>query len=379
MTIQLTCTCGRKLKIKDEFGGQEGQCPACGATLMIPMAGEVPELPRAEPSPITDAESELRSDQEIPLAPKRRENREPEDLTNHAGGPLPVSGDYFVDAPREIGKLVSAYTTLREGQRPWSIGARVLISLLCMFAGFCLAVVVDLVFDLLPDCWGFFWMVVLPAGALLIAIFATKFSHTVTYVGEEGVARYCCSGNRDNVNTKEVFLFRDATHLRTTTTHHYRRGVYQNTTYAYAWTDVGGRKRYDITGTHTSKQNTPPATDYFHYARGAELAWTMYLLDQANRQVDLAGGVSFPLKGRQSIRLCPGKIIFYFKEEEPIEWDAEDVGDAVIHEGQVKLKRIDAKEGWFSSTGVMKFPFDSLANAQLFFHLLEKLIGIEAR
>ena len=31
MAIVLHCSCGRKLQIRDEFAGQEGKCPACGA------------------------------------------------------------------------------------------------------------------------------------------------------------------------------------------------------------------------------------------------------------------------------------------------------------------------------------------------------------
>ena len=40
-------------------------------------------------------------------------------------------------------------------------------------------------------------------------------------------------------------------------------------------------------------------------------------------------------------------------------------------------RRRDAKEGWFSSTGVFKFPYGSLANAQLFIFLVEKLVGVK--
>jgi hypothetical protein len=250
---------------------------------------------------------------------------------------------------------------------------------LATFGGLFLGAGIDLVFDLRGSFWFIVWPLVFLAGAFLLALYLTSFSHTVSYVGEEGVARYCCSGTRDTVNKTEVFQFRDATHLRTSTTHHYNRGSYQYTSYKYTWTDVGGRPRHEISGTHNSRQSTPPSTHPFHYARAAELAWTLYLMEQAHRQIDLAGGVSFPLKGRQSIRICPGLIVFNLKDDEPIEWEAEEVGDAVIQQGVVKIKRVDAQEGWFSSTGVVKFPFDQLANAQLFFHLLEKYIGVEVR
>jgi hypothetical protein len=381
MAILLTCPCGRKLKVKDEFAGQEGQCPACGQTLMIPYPGDEAQPAPPPPPPAVELkpepESEAQSDQEVRRIPQRAEQR-PERLPNHGGDALPLNGDYFVEAPAEIGPLTSANTTLRQGQRPWSIAARIILCVAATLGGLFLGVGLDLIFDF-STFWFFLWLIACPLVAFAIALAVTSFTHTVTYVGEEGVARFVCSGTRTNVTKKEVFLFRDATHLRTSTTHHYNRGSYQYTSYKFTWTDVGGRQRYEISGTHNNKNGVPPSTHAFHYGRGAELAWTMYLLDQAHRQIDLAGGVSFPLKAGKSIRVCPGRIIFNFKDDDPVEWEAEEVGDAVIQKGVVKIKRVDAQEGWFSSTGVIKFPFDELANAQLFFHLMEKLIGIEVR
>ena len=42
----------------------------------------------------------------------------------------------------------------------------------------------------------------------------------------------------------------------------------------------------------------------------------------------------------------------------------------------VSILEPDAKEGWFSSHGVFKFPYGSLANAQLFLILMDKLVGV---
>jgi hypothetical protein len=56
-----------------------------------------------------------------------------------------------------------------------------------------------------------------------------------------------------------------------------------------------------------------------------------------------------------------------------------DVAEAGVDQGVVRFKRGDAQEGWFSSTGVYKFSFEHLANAQLFFHLLDKLVGVQVR
>jgi hypothetical protein len=36
MPIELTCPCGRRLRVSDAFAGQQGRCPACGRRLRIP-------------------------------------------------------------------------------------------------------------------------------------------------------------------------------------------------------------------------------------------------------------------------------------------------------------------------------------------------------
>lgn len=48
MPISVTCTCGKKLSVKDELAGKRGKCPACGAMLSIPQPPKPAAIP-AEP------------------------------------------------------------------------------------------------------------------------------------------------------------------------------------------------------------------------------------------------------------------------------------------------------------------------------------------
>src|SRR5205807_750919 len=130
----------------------------------------------------------------------------------------------------------------------------------------------------------------------------TRFRHTCTYVGRDGVARFICTGNRDNFSTNEVFHFRDAAELRTAQTRHYHNGVYTGTQYSFTWTDVGGRKRYAISGRHKSEKGNPPANDPYQFGRAAEVQWTVYLLEETLRTIEERGSVLFNLKGGQWIR-----------------------------------------------------------------------------
>src|SRR5436305_1458122 len=46
------------------------------------------------------------------------------DVLNHAGDPIAADADFFAPPPDEIGTVITAHSTLRRGQRPFSAPAR---------------------------------------------------------------------------------------------------------------------------------------------------------------------------------------------------------------------------------------------------------------
>jgi hypothetical protein len=383
MAIVVTCGCGRKLQVREEFAGREGQCPACGGALHIPgPEAEPPAAPAADPAPEAPRNAWALTPDTRPADPARKaapttEGAEREGpFSNHGGGPIPPDADFFADSPPEIGPLASAHTTLRHGQEPWSPGGR--LAVLALSAAVGLAVSAAAV-QLTGAGRSSLGPALLVCGAtvflaVLIAAVATRFRHTCSYVGREGVASFACAGRRGRVVGRKVFCFRDAAELRTAQTEQYVNGAYAGTNWRFAWSDVGGRPRFVLRGTHRDKGEPPPA-DPYHFARAAEMAWTYYLLGQAGRQVELAGAVLFTLSGRKWIRLGPGVLSADFGQG-PVEWPAAEIAGASVQQGVVRIIRRDAREGWLSSTGVLKFNFAELANAQLFFHLLVNLVGV---
>jgi len=372
--ITLICkSCSRKLQIRDEFAGQTGQCPACGSTLDIPGPEPGPEL-----APLTSRAVELTA--ELPDRPQEVSEPEPpsesqEPLLDHGGGGLPAGADFFAPVPEEIGPLRSAHTTLLQGQYPKPMSGRLAGATVLGGVGVAIGLLIVVGLQVHSDFWRGFWPIALGLGCFGLVMALTGFNHTCTYVGRDGVVRFVCSGSRDNLTTQEVFRFRDAADLRTSITLRYTNGAYQNTTYAYTWTDIGGRERYAIRGSHNSEAGTPASTDLYHYAKASEIAWTIYLFGAAYSQLELGSSVLFNLTGGQWIRLGHGVIIFGMGGE-PEQWRADEVRGATIQKGVVKIMRHDAKEGWFSSSGLHKFSFDQLGNAQLFFHMLDKVVGI---
>jgi hypothetical protein len=376
MAIVIACECGRKLQIKDEFAGQEGQCPACSRTFLIPgspAVEEVPYLPTgptelADPGPLpaVAAAREVSVDDKVGAS---------EPINNHGGEGLHPHSDFFAGAPPDIGPVVTAYTTLRQGVEPWTPGSRLGLTACVSVAAAAVAFFIVNLIEPDSEFWYFFWPLLAAAVGAAIALASTRFKHTCTYVGRDGVARFTCTGNRVNISEAEVFRFRDASELRTSQTRHYHNGAYTGTSYTHTWSDVGGRKRYAITGRHKSEKGNPPSTDPFQFARAAEVQWTIYLLDETYRTIELNGTVLFNLTGGQWVRLGKGYMILSTGGD-GAQWNADEIAMVNVAQGVVRIKRADAQEGWFSSQGVFKFSFDSLANAQLFLHLCEKLVGV---
>src|SRR5262249_29429633 len=54
MPIDLTCSCGRQLRVADEYAGRQGRCPACGAVLDIPQRDAL--VSRWTPPPTDEAQ-----------------------------------------------------------------------------------------------------------------------------------------------------------------------------------------------------------------------------------------------------------------------------------------------------------------------------------
>jgi hypothetical protein len=387
--ITFDCPCGKKLQVRDEFAGKQGKCPVCGRTLSIPEHTE-PAVPsdgpayRLAPGRDTTADDfDTGAPAAAPRDEKPRRARRPvaegedwepdEDLCNHAGGELGRKDDFFAPPPAEIGAIQSAHTSLRRDKRPLSPGVRLAVALVGGAAGLLIGLLIAV--NLKSPFFQILWPVGLSGLGLGILLAATRFSHTCTYVGERGVARYACKGHRGNVSD-EVFLFDDATELRTGQTRHYTNGAYTHTAYSYTWTDVTGRPRFTVAGSHNSEQNTPPAKDLFHFATAAEKAWTIYLLHQVQAQLKTSGSIYFGLGGKDWVRLSEDCITLNFKGK-TTECHADDIGQVKIDQGTFSVKRKDAKEGWFTSEGVFKFPYQNLANAQLFLILLHELVGVQ--
>lgn len=350
--------------------------------VLAPLAEEEPE---EAPRPRSRSRREEDDDEPRPRSRKKQEEDdepprristeqdEDEEVRNHGGGSLSPKDEFFADPPEEIGKVFSAHTTLRKGTEPMAPGARLTWAIVAGGVGLAIGLVIALAIKKAPVLQLFIPLSLGGLG-LGIVLWATRFKHHCTYTGSEGVARFSCSGSREQVS-EEVFCFKDAFELRTTQTRHYTNGVYQGTNYSFVWTDIGGRTRFTIMGAHKSEQGTPPAKDRYHFAVASERAWTIYLLDQVQAQLKTSGTIHFGLGGKNWVKLSERYISLHMSGT-TTECDSDDIAEVRIYQGMVEVRRKDAQEGWFSSKGIFKFPYGSLGNAQLFLILMDKVVEV---
>ncbi len=299
----------------------------------------------------------------------------PEGLTRHSGTPIEPDLDFFAPPPPEIGDLVSAESTLRYGKRPWKLASRIALSCL---VGWAAAMAIEVIGSLRPNPVDRFSERVVETGVAAIAAvatwFSTRFSHTCSYVGSKGFARIRCLGNRHRLRPPDLFLFESAAELRTSQTRQYHNGVYIGTRYSFQWTDANGTKAYKLSGTYRGEKAPPKPKDPFHFAAMAEVAWSSWLFDRLAKELESSGSIRFRLSGKDYVAIGPGFLDVHRKgETEHLTID--EIGGILVDQGVVKIRRVDAKEGWFSSSGVTKIPYESMANCRLFGLAYSRLIG----
>ena len=283
---------------------------------------------------------------------------------DHGGQPL-GNRNLFVNPPREIGTPRSCYSTLAAGVVPRTQAKR-LVSTALWGLGFLIG------FTILNPLLG------LVAGIVggLIGWFKTGFKHTVTWVGRDGIARYVCKGSTSQMVKNEVLRFDAATELRTSATKHYRNGVYTGTSYTHTWTDSGGRALMTITGMYRAKTGMPASTDPYLFAVAAEASWSEALLARIEQEFRVKGSVEFHLTGPDFVRLGNGWIELSIKGKSDRR-EAKDIAKVELQKGRFTVEMVDAKKGFFSSTGVFGFDYGALSNARVFMLVLSRLTGLQ--
>jgi hypothetical protein len=295
-----------------------------------------------------------------------------EGIPGHNGEPRPKPADFFAPPPPELGQILSAESTLPAGKREIPLWLRLAI------AGVIAAVVwggVAWAMGILPQ-----WRELAPTIAVLAALivgglvlYFIRFSHTCTYVGRNGAARFRLRGSRSKAAKEYTLLFSQAAELRASQVRQHYNGVYVGTNYDYRWTDPAGRLLYRLNGSYRArKKKRPKPTSGYNFALASELAWSSHYLARAQAQLEAEGSIPFRIDNRRVVRVGQGFLEFHFGDQ-PERVTREDIASVSLGNGQFSFKHKDAR--WFSRAGKYSFGYGRMANGRVFLLALEKLMG----
>ncbi len=292
-------------------------------------------------------------------------------ITRHTGSPIPPEMDFFVVPPPDIGKILSADSTLTTLQQPLPLGIRLLIALA---VGLVMAVATF--FAIAPLQLDLMLPLILGIGGLvgLLAYFSIQFSHRCSFVGDSGIVEYRIRGSRSSTPRKRLLYFSNAKELYTSQVRNYSRQTYTDTSYDYTWICNTG-KPFRLRGRFKSYEGWPKEGDAWHFANAAEFAWSAYLLQFANQQLEQVGYVEFPLKSNpKAVRVGDGYIAFQLKDGSTQQASVQDMKDISLDGGRFQFTHKDAR--WWSGKGKYAFTYSTIPNARLFLLCLDRLARI---
>src|ERR1043165_9099715 len=371
MAITFSCGCGSKLQVADEFAGKLMRCPHCKTSFRSPQ----PTAITVEPEPILVQPT---SEQPPPIEKVAYEEVEQEEIETQYYGPPRGKPDFFRDAPKEIGQIHAAYTSLAKYVAPKSFATLFTMASVISGAIIFVLLIATIILQIvarhpLP------WLALLlgfPVLSLLIILLvfgitfgSSGFSHYCAYVGTKGCAMFRCSGSRDKIVKKDVLIFDEAAHLRVQTTHVFVNGAYPNTNYNYVWTNRYGKEILAIADSHNSHNNPPPAGSSYHFAQAAEMAWSLFLLATILPELKAGGKYQFRLTGDNSITLRQDSLQLILNGKKQV-FLPEHIAEMRIAAGVIVLKEPGSRAGWFTETGIHRFAFADLANARVFLLLM---------
>ena len=140
------------------------------------------------------------------------------DATSFSGKPLPPDRDFFVSPPPEVGRVVAAWTDVRQGQTLWPLASKLALAGACVLvAGVVIAgTAKHTPSGTKPDAAHVIGVV----APLVVAAWALAFAvrrRWVAYVSDTGAAVYSTRGTRHDV-TGQAVRFKDVADVQVVVT-----------------------------------------------------------------------------------------------------------------------------------------------------------------
>jgi hypothetical protein len=312
-------------------------------------------------------------------------------VTDHQGGAIDPERDFFAAPPGDIGEIKSAHSTLKKsgGDMPAAtrLGKIALHFGLALLAVYVVVTYVSVIgsalvwFAFYTRTPWWFWLLPIPTYFAYRAWRKTGYFHVCDYVGTEGCVQFTCKGGRNQITRNTGFRFEDASALAASTVHHYRRGSYDYSTFAYTWYGPdSGTPVIRISGTFRSPLRTAPFGSNFSFIRAVEGAWYGYLIPRVDKDLARDGFLKFYMGEQRWARVGRGFLEIVEKDGTVNRCEASEIGSAKMAGGYLTLTRKDSSAkflGWFGKTGVFHFTYENMYNGRLFLFVMDRFLGVK--
>lgn len=191
-----------------------------------------------------------------------------------------------------------------------------------------------------------------------------------SYVGQLGLQQYV--KNHLTGPALTTVRFADCMQLGVSRTRHFHNGVYTGTRYSYVWWDRQARKAFVIEGQFNDQRPIGPS-DPVLFAFSAENAWTQHKIAEVDRQIAQSGMARFNV-GVDFIGIGKGVLEIGWRGQ-VVRLPRPEIQSLTLETGWLVIKRTGAKEGWFSSDGVFRFPISGMADFKVFLIVLAEQTG----
>lgn len=307
--------------------------------------------------------------------------------TQHDGTPIDPDDDVPVPPEPSIGPIVSVQTNrTRSGWKKMTStekGPRIAFGVLAFILGgilgaaFAAGGVRDLAHRGYPQVMLYETPIVVVCGvlgavvptAIVVVLSLLLRKKRVSFVGEGGVMDWA-SGLLGP--STRVLRFPEASELRVQRIRQFVNGIYSGTLYTYTWTGPDGRQLLRLNGSYRDTEPVLPH-DPVAFAFAAERAWTKHKIALVDRALRAEGVARFS-SGRDTIGVGRGFLELHAQGRmERI--DRSDIETIHAAQGTLVVRRRGAKEGFFSSEGVFRFPIAQMADFTVFAITLEEQLG----
>lgn len=309
--------------------------------------------------------------------------------TQHDGSPPDPEDDFPVQPDPSIGAVVSQQTNrTRSGWKKMTTAERsprIALGVIAFVVGGVLGAVVGaegtraIAMRGAPEAMLYETPILVVLGilgalvptAVVIVLSLVTRKRRATFVGTEGVMEWS-SGLLGP--SSRVLRFVDAHELRVQRVRQFVNGVYSGTFYTYTWTGPQGGQVFRLNGSY---RDTEPvvAHDPVAFAFAAENAWTRHKISLVDRALRAEGVARFP-SGSGTIGVGRGFLeLLVGGRTERI--DRTDIESVHAQQGTLVIRRRGAKEGFFSSEGVFKFPIAQMADFTVFAITLEEQLQLK--